>query len=88
MEIHPVVGNETNEITIYYAKDTSQWVTITFNPGPNALTSDPVEFEVIKNHPLNDENQPTVTPPTITPNSGYKVSTQPWDPAFFADDHI
>ncbi len=88
MEIHPVVGNETNEITIYYAKDTSQWVTITFNPGPNALTSVPVEFEVIKNHPLNDENQPTVTPPTITPNSGYKVSTQPWDPAFFADDHI
>ncbi|MGI6781508.1 MAG: RCC1 domain-containing protein [Acholeplasmataceae bacterium] len=76
-------GGEYNELTIYYVKDDNQWTTITFDHGVNASTTDQKVFNVIKNHPFNGANQPPITLPTITPNSGYQIdAVNPWLPAY------
>jgi alpha-tubulin suppressor-like RCC1 family protein len=81
-----IIITEDNKATrtVNYVKESSQWTTITFAPGSNAtLTGATTYYEVIKNHPLNGDNQPPITKPTINPNLGYKVNdTQDWLPAF------
>lgn len=71
-----------NVLNIYYTKDPSKWVTLTFIAGENA-TIEQSEFEVMKNKYLADPNQPEGVPPEIVPNPGYKVNpTGAWSPAF------
>lgn len=72
--------SKTQIITL--VKNTSMWVTIKFVAGENATVSE-AQFEVIKNRALNGKNQPAVTPPTINPNTGYKVDPSgAWSPTF------
>ena len=71
---------KTQKITL--EKNASMWVTVKFKAGENASVTETV-YEVIKNRKLNGKNQPNVLPPSINPNTGYKIDPNgAWDPEF------
>jgi uncharacterized repeat protein (TIGR02543 family) len=70
--------------------DPDQWVTIEFKAGPNSSV-DTTQFTVIKNHSFKGANQPSVNPPKINPDEGYKNMDDPaddWSPKFEADGQV
>jgi len=85
--IEITADEDLNVLNVYYTKDISQWTTITFLSGENATLSGITTFEVIKGITINGPNQPTVTPPEIKPNTGYKTS-QTWSPSFSLNNGV
>ena len=64
-------------------------MTITFRAGDNSAVTE-TTFTVIKNHPFNGRNQPTVTAPNILPAIGYMLpdSGENWSPGFTIDGKV
>ncbi|MGI6594731.1 MAG: InlB B-repeat-containing protein [Christensenellales bacterium] len=72
---------EGNVFNIYYHKDRSQWVTVTFANGENSAPFHR-SFEVIKDYPLNGVGQPNIPlMEFVYPHRGYKINPSgAWSP--------
>lgn len=75
LKIKPSLSDD-NVLNVYYVKDPSQWATITFLFGEHAtqIGFKPTSYEVIKNHPLDGENQPEIHVPDFETEAGYKIN--------------
>ncbi|MGI6782337.1 MAG: InlB B-repeat-containing protein [Acholeplasmataceae bacterium] len=80
---------DANVLNVYYVKDETQWVTLTFSIGENATKVGWTQetYEVIKNHPLNGRNQPSIKVPEFEANLGYKINPDgKWSEQFDPED--
>lgn len=77
---------ENNKKLVFYELDPSQYIDIYFKTGENAKFSDNTNirsYKIIKNHPLNGINQPTILINDIEVNDGYLVDINNlWSPNF------
>ena len=73
-----VLKDNTAKLDIYYVKDETQWVKITFTHDENTTLRGKTEYKVIKGLALNEHNQPDVVVPTPIANPGYKLNDPVW----------
>ena len=83
-----VLDDNTTKLDLYYEKDETEWITLTFTHDENTTLTGTLEYEVIKDVSLNGDNQPEIILPTAEANAGYKLKDPLWDPAFSLDNVV